>query len=596
MAENHTGAKFLPLVSDQLKQDHALSKRIGSPRKRPAWQSNHHIIMNGKTSSPREPNPSAPFFSGLPRDIPFCPNCRNQMTWCYHQMTWSSHGKGYNPSGWMCANFTRCEASSSNTGMWRWHCSQCSFDMCDKCRAQNMHKKLSAVKGYLAASKKVPAAAAAQVSLSLMSLGKRSSTKAEVSPFKKSATSEFAGIAGQEEFTKYSEWCSKKFGGLVGSWRAIDSDGSMLISRTEFFKELAKLGYDGDVDELWNILDRDDSNSLLFQHYAPVAAMRLASFRKWANDDYGSVASLCDAWDQNRNRMPNKKEFRLVCQKHGFKTIKTIDVVFQMYGEYEMYSREPRKLKISNLEALDRWNVPEYFFADADVDGWSRLKTELVGKYDGNALVTWRREFDIDGSMRVNFQEFHKGCKKLEMRTGETFNIAGAWRALDANLSDWVSLREFDLHSYKLLSHFKQSATEHFGSCRKFIESIECQPVSKSAFQTNVFKSGLMKGWSHPASRSATKSPMPSEEFTHGERVQLPGEMRENSENVRLACEYFDPAIEELFHGLDVDDTGKLTHANIKCVDRWDIEQDAAEEKAWQSIAKTQLSIMKSVQ
>lgn len=305
---------------------------------------------------------------------------------------------------------------------------------------------------------------------------------------------------------------------------------------------------------------------------------------------------LCITFGKQRNQKLSKNEFHTGCQKHGWKIREAVDVVFQMYGDLDTHGRETRKLEISNLEALDRWNVPEYFFADADDDGFSQLKKELLGWYNGNALAAWRKDFDRDGSMRVNYEEFREICKKLESRTGQTLNTAGVWRALDSNLSDWVSLGEFDVKAYKALSDFKRDATAQFGSCKRFIEQIERQPVNRTTFRKALLKSGI---WQQDPSRSSSKEVLlDTSNHLEGAQARAPEEFAStsgsNSEKMAQQLhkqEELKRAADELFEALDVDNSGTLTPSDVLCLDRWNVVKDEAEEKAWQSILNMQMAM-----
>eukprot|EP00746_Dinoflagellata_sp_MGD_P050434 gnl/MRDRNA2_/MRDRNA2_226247_c0_seq1.p1 gnl/MRDRNA2_/MRDRNA2_226247_c0~~gnl/MRDRNA2_/MRDRNA2_226247_c0_seq1.p1 ORF type:complete len:541 (+),score=81.83 gnl/MRDRNA2_/MRDRNA2_226247_c0_seq1:100-1623(+) len=497
---------------------------------------------------------------------------------------------------------------SRTMGAYRWHCLHCSFDMCDTCRANRVHKKPMSVKlpeegsANIRWQSSVDEVTSAVVNCTATNVpadtsieGKRNAARTKQ---KTAAIFQILGdIEGQEDIKVYNEWCQNKFGNYmwIRSWRALDVDGNMFVSRKEFFS-LAKLGFRGELEKLWRILDRDDSNSLTFQHYAPEAAIRLASFIQWGISKYGNVEGMYVAFDRNHDRKLRKKEFQAACKTHGFNTEETIDVIFEMYGDVDENLREPlcyvpQRLKIANLQALARWDVPDYFFVDADEDAFLRLKEEIVRPYNGNALAAWRKSFDLDGSMRVSYLEFQKACKSLGRRTGETYNIAGAWRALDCDLSNWVSLGEFDSYGKQLLLDFKLGATKHSGSCQKFIQQIESPQVTRTVFQLAVYQSGIFshRDYDIPAS---SKEVVP-EELKSMETPNLPGavgiqETRITREHTRQYLQRVDDPDDDvnvLFQALDVDDSGAVTSHNVLCIDKWDVDEEEAEERAWNKIS-----------
>jgi len=75
-------------------------------------------------------------------------------------------------------------------------------------------------------------------------------------------------------------------------------------------------------------------------------------------------------------------------------------------------------------------------------------------------IAAWRRCLDTDGSNKVSWAEFVQASERLRFKG----NIAGAWRALDIDLSGWISLNELDPVSHNLLVSFKHWATRHFRS------------------------------------------------------------------------------------------------------------------------------------
>jgi hypothetical protein len=83
----------------------------------------------------------------------------------------------------------------------------------------------------------------------------------------------------------------------------------------------------------------------------------------------------------------------------------------------------------------------------------------LKDKY-GHILAAWRNVFDRDGSCRVSWTEFQAACAQI----GFKGDVAGAWRALDEDLSGFISLRELDPASHELLISFKTYVERSFGN------------------------------------------------------------------------------------------------------------------------------------
>jgi hypothetical protein len=219
---------------------------------------------------------------------------------------------------------------------------------------------------------------------------------------------------------------------------------------------------------------------------------------------------------------------------------------------------------------------------------------------NGNWLAAWRRNLDKDGAMRVNRLEFAKVCKKLEKRTGETLNVNGAWRAVDADLSGWASLREFDPHSFALLLDFKRAATAQFGSCQKFLQQISVQPVTLEAFRKELSNSSILDKLPSPAlAKSVDADPtsisisIPAES-TGSERTSQAADNNckqiQRKATLQAMDNFYNPQIDELFAGLDVDGSGHLNAYDVLCVDKWDVDEDEAEEKNWSKFAASWIS------
>merc|ERR1719162_1224110 len=85
----------------------------------------------------------------------------------------------------------------------------------------------------------------------------------------------------------------------------------------------------------------------------------------------------------------------------------------------------------------------------------------IAAKYK-NYLSAWRRLLDRDGSNHCNWEEFQAACRKV----GFVGDVAGAWRALDEDLSGSITLHEIDPPSSDILCRFRQWADLQFGGVK----------------------------------------------------------------------------------------------------------------------------------
>ena len=122
------------------------------------------------------------------------------------------------------------------------------------------------------------------------------------------------------------------------------------------------------------------------------------------------------------------------------------------------------------MEFFARWHPPEWLTAHPDYTGLDIFKYRLLGKYD-NYVKAWRKCLDLESCNKVSWSQFKKAC--TEILGIESSRIPGIWRALDDDMSGFVTLAELDLASNEVLVKFKRWCAEYFGSvkaCFKYID------------------------------------------------------------------------------------------------------------------------------
>jgi hypothetical protein len=117
------------------------------------------------------------------------------------------------------------------------------------------------------------------------------------------------------------------------------------------------------------------------------------------------------------------------------------------------------------------------------------------------------------------------------------------WRALDLNLSGWVSLREFDEYAFELLGGLRCWSLSNFGSVAnmfRFIDVNEGGDVTWKEFTTTFAQF--------------------SEKFDIG---------------------LDDDDLEYLFNGLDLDGKKRITLDELDFLEKWDLALDLEEEQVF---------------
>jgi len=188
------------------------------------------------------------------------------------------------------------------------------------------------------------------------------------------------------------------------------------------------------------------------------------------------------------------------------------------------------------LEFLTIWPYPPWLRANPDPEGMVKFKQQLLHKYRNNAIAAWHK-LDKDGHMRMSWDQFCSACKREGIDIDQ---LAGVWRALDKNLSGWISMHEMFPQEYKLLVVFKDHCKEvHGHSVVKALDKID-RRLSKISY--NEFKEFLQP-------------------------MGLDGD----EEDV-------------LFDGLDVDGKGFIKPKKVQYLDAWDVQEELHEEEVWETI------------
>jgi len=301
--------------------------------------------------------------------------------------------------------------------------------------------------------------------------------KAKSFVMKKSAMCEIPSAVALSHFL---DWCQEKFGNMARVWRLLDKDGNMKLSKYEFTKGLNQMMYPGgDLQTLWNILDRDQTGWVSFLHFAVEEALVLAHFKRWADSSFGSCKALFRILDTSRDGRLSYREFGEGLEKLGFHNHNSIcartlfDLIDDAGDESSM-----RKITAEELMFLDMWEIPEHLFAEPDADAAKQFVKLIVARFRNNPLLAWRKALDTDSSMRVSYYEFIKAFKTLSQKgilPATKSNVPSLFRALDRCNTGWLSLRDFDEATYDLLIRFSSWAKNEYGKV-----SLCCKPLAGS--------------------------------------------------------------------------------------------------------------------
>jgi len=327
----------------------------------------------------------------------------------------------------------------------------------------------------------------------------------------------------------FKQFLRRKYGHYIRAWCiGLSPDRSMTIQKGDLFKACSNIGWQGDVRVLWQALDSDESGWASLAELDAKSAETLAHFCTFIQDRFGSAAAAFRAFDKFNAKKLRQADFLGAVKSHGFQY--PAKVLF-----HGLDHSGTKSIVEEDLHFLDKWKPPAYLVASPNYEAADEFKNMLL-KFYKNYLKAWRHVLDADGSNRCNWEEFGAACKKV----GYSADIPGAWRALDDDLSGYITLMEIDPVSSTTLGNFKSWADEEFGGVR-------------AAF--GLFDSDN------------------SNEVTYRE--------------FRRACRVygFDGNVHLLFHALDVERSGTLSLDEVVFLDEWEFNEDPAQEGAAQERA-----------
>lgn len=347
-------------------------------------------------------------------------------------------------------------------------------------------------------------------------------------------------------------WIEAQHSHVVRIWRILDQDGNMRLSKQEFTRGLHALHYRGDYNSLWSLLDRDHSGWVSFIHFAAEPAIILAHFKKWLDDGYGGARAAFCAFDKSRDGTLTFNEFAQALKTEGFEEQYNINArtLFDLIDDAEHGEHQGnRRVSLKEFTFLDRWECPEYLWAEPDEAAATEFRRVLGSRHRRNMLLAWRKTLDQDSSMRVSYHEFTLSCKNLARSgvplVGGIQNIAALFRAMDENASGWLSLREFDMTAYTLLTAFCDWVKREHG---KPSQSIKTLASDSESLAWKEFKKAVQDGLG----------------FSKDEALFL-------------------------FEGLSMESKqGTIVPTELVFLDKWDFKAELEEELAWDEMVKMQ--------
>jgi len=143
-------------------------------------------------------------------------------------------------------------------------------------------------------------------------------------------------------------------------------------------------------------------------------------------------------------------------------------------------------ITIEDIQFLDFWKPPAYLVSEPNVEAANAIRKLMKDRYS-HSLRAWRSVLDKDNSNTCNWNEFVSAMKYIKY----TGDVAGAWLALDHDLSGAISLGEVDPYSNDILISFKRWCDTEFGCVRsafKVLDKDKSGELSMQEFRLAVIQ------------------------------------------------------------------------------------------------------------
>lgn len=156
-----------------------------------------------------------------------------------------------------------------------------------------------------------------------------------------------------EAAREFKKLLMQRHGNYVRAWRAtMDEDNSNNCDWHEFREAAKKLRFSGDLAGAWLIFDQELTGVITLEHISRSAHDALAAFKKWADNEFGSVKAVFKVLDADCSGDLSFREFRAAVRQFGFLgDVRTLFTSLDVGGEGSIDSKE--------VEFLDSWDIHE---------------------------------------------------------------------------------------------------------------------------------------------------------------------------------------------------------------------------------------------
>ncbi|CAE8601911.1 unnamed protein product, partial [Polarella glacialis] len=146
-----------------------------------------------------------------------------------------------------------------------------------------------------------------------------------------------------------------RYDDALDAWRRlIDRDGSNSVSWEEFQAACSKIHFTGNISGAWRALDADLSGHITLQEFDPTSHSLLASFKAWADKNFGSSDLMLKALDVDGSGCLELNELKRACRKGNWRG--DVLMLFNYLDKDRCRSGGKRSISAAELCFLDVWN------------------------------------------------------------------------------------------------------------------------------------------------------------------------------------------------------------------------------------------------
>lgn len=334
-------------------------------------------------------------------------------------------------------------------------------------------------------------------------------------------------VQGMRSKQSFVAFLKRQYGCIFRAWRVLfDEDGSMVVTRKDFFAACRSISWRGDLVALWHTLDNDDNGHTTLEELAPREACVLARFKQWMISNFGEAKAFMRALntvDGGHTKLSRSGRFTKdlwigACKK------KRCPINFHFV--FDMLDFEGQgSVMLKNLKFLDRWHInTEWLLVQPSPKIARELKDLLHYRYN-QSVKAWVRVFDRTHSGKVTWTDFKAALEHINFKG----NAAAAWAALDDDVSGYLTLKEFDAAAATQIATFRCWCDDEFGGVVPAMEALDADESGTITFRE--FRDGVKK---------------------HGF----------NGED-----------LQHLFHSLDIDEKGKFKPCDLAFLDEWELAE-----------------------